>query len=480
MFQQNSVGPAGGGGGAGGVGGNATSNTAGNGGIGASNSITGSPVTYASGGGGGIIGKTAGTASDGGGGGSSSGTGAAGRPNTGGGGGGGGGAIGAGGAGGSGIVIIRHPSSIAATGGTITTVGGDTVHTFTSNGTFTITGDGTVQTTDGATRDPIVRDPIDPVFMPWYHIAAFDMLGNLSHSSVIHQRDRKIGIGTSTPASTLHVDGDLTISKGDTTYLTTETNTYPMIFFKSPPYGNPGRFGRIGLYGDTAFLSDNAFFNLTNWVADDSTKARSIVMVQQGNILFQTQLGDVPTGMINRMRVAPNGDVSMAYTGGNVGIGTNTPSAKLHVVGDVVVEGNIAAKYQDIAEWVPATAAEPAGTVLVARRGVLNLVERSMRSYDTSVVGVVSPQPGIVLGEPAPDKVLVAHSGRVRVKADASYGPIEAGDLLVTSPIPGFAMRSEPLAVGGGAFHRPGTLLGKALEPLASGKGEILVLLTLQ
>jgi hypothetical protein len=36
------------------------------------------------------------------------------------------------------------------------------------------------------------------------------------------------------------------------------------------------------------------------------------------------------------------------------------------------------------------------------------------------------------------------------------------------------------MRVGGHALHRPGTLLGKALEPLPSGKGDILVLLTLQ
>jgi hypothetical protein len=29
-------------------------------------------------------------------------------------------------------------------------------------------------------------------------------------------------------------------------------------------------------------------------------------------------------------------------------------------------------------------------------------------------------------------------------------------------------------------MHMPGTLIGKALEPLATGKGEILVLLSLQ
>lgn len=43
------------------------------------------------------------------------------------------------GAGGSGVVIISYPTgSVNATGGTKTTAGGNTIHTFTSNGTFTI------------------------------------------------------------------------------------------------------------------------------------------------------------------------------------------------------------------------------------------------------------------------------------------------------------------------------------------------------
>jgi hypothetical protein len=41
-------------------------------------------------------------------------------------------------------------------------------------------------------------------------------------------------------------------------------------------------------------------------------------------------------------------------------------------------------------------------------------------------------------------------------------------------------MRSKPVDLGGVAIHRPGTILGKAIEPLASGEGEILVLLSLQ
>ena len=41
-------------------------------------------------------------------------------------------------------------------------------------------------------------------------------------------------------------------------------------------------------------------------------------------------------------------------------------------------------------------------------------------------------------------------------------------------------MKSEPVLMGGRKFHSPGTIVGKALEPLAGGTGEILVLLSLQ
>ena len=93
---------------------------------------------------------------------------------------------------------------------------------------------------------------------------------------------------------------------------------------------------------------------------------------------------------------------------------------------------------------------------------------------------MVSAQPGIILGEAGEDKVKVAHSGRVKVKADAEFGPISVGDLLVSSATAGYAMRSMPIEISGTSIHRPGTIVGKALEPLKEGQGEILVLLTLQ
>jgi hypothetical protein len=44
---------------------------------------------------------------------------------------------GGGGAGGSGVVIIAYAGVQRGTGGTVTSAGGNTIHTFTTSGTFT-------------------------------------------------------------------------------------------------------------------------------------------------------------------------------------------------------------------------------------------------------------------------------------------------------------------------------------------------------
>ena len=184
--------------------------------------------------------------------------------------------------------------------------------------------------------------------------------------------------------------------------------------------------------------------------------------------------------------IATTDEVMRIKSNGNVGIGATNPTSKLHVAGDakitgdLTVDGNIAAKYQDVAEWVRTPTPLAAGTVVVIDPLESNRVLPSSQSYDTRIAGVVSSQPGIILGEAGEDKAKVAHSGRVKVKVDAQFGPISVGDLLVSSATTGYAMRSTLIEMNGISLHRPGTIVGKALEPLKEGEGEILVLLTLQ
>ncbi len=145
----------GGGGGASEAGQSVGDNTvAGDGGAGLNSTLSGATLPYAGGGGGSHYddGGGAGDNGDGGlggggnGGGGSAGVGAAGTANRGSGGGGGN----TPGVGGSGIAIISYPTgSLNATGGTITTSGGNTIHTFTTSGTFTVL-DFTVADVSGA------------------------------------------------------------------------------------------------------------------------------------------------------------------------------------------------------------------------------------------------------------------------------------------------------------------------------------------
>jgi len=136
----------GGGGGASASGGNVVANSnasGGAGGAGATNDITGTSVAYAGGGGGGGA-VNGGAGGSGGGGTGGSGVdgednATAGRTGTGGGGGGTAPSGGAAKAGGAGVVIIRASQAAASTTGspTITTVGGDTVYSFTGSGSIT-------------------------------------------------------------------------------------------------------------------------------------------------------------------------------------------------------------------------------------------------------------------------------------------------------------------------------------------------------
>ena len=131
-------------------------------------------------------------------------------------------------------------------------------------------------------------------------------------------------------------------------------------------------------------------------------------------------------------------------------------------------------------------------------------VVKADKPFDSSVLGVVSTKPHMVMGmelirDEETDEIYenvsaaqLTLTGRVPVKVTDENGPIQRGDLLTTSSRPGYAMRwslldvneardfeelKSMLAENEKRYH---AVVGKALEPLVSDEGKIIALITLQ
>jgi hypothetical protein len=149
-------------------------------------------------------------------------------------------------------------------------------------------------------------------------------------------------------------------------------------------------------------------------------------------------------------------------------------------LGDVEITGDIRLTNADCAEDFDIAGLEKVapGTVMVIdSEGALCPSEKA---YDKRVAGVISGagkyKPGIILDkqESSNNRMPIALMGKVFCKVDAQYGAIEVGDLLTTSPTPGHAMQVDD------PFKALGTIIGKALRPLANGQGLIPILIALQ
>jgi hypothetical protein len=171
------------------------------------------------------------------------------------------------------------------------------------------------------------------------------------------------------------------------------------------------------------------------------------------------------------------GSMNTNITG--VAFWNHAAGAWMHIsCSSITIEGG-----SDLAEPFSMSAADneiPQGAVVVIDDENPGRLKISSQPYDTRVAGVVSGangiKPGIQMQQP---ELLgggknVALTGRVYVQADASYGPIKAGDLLTTSGTPGCAMKVSDHSKAQGA------VLGKAMTGLNAGRGLVLVLVTLQ
>jgi len=325
-----------------------------------------------------------------------------------------------------------------------------------------------------------------------------------------------VGIGTSVPAAPLHIVGP--DNDGTTAALRLQSGSQYMLLGDNEIDTGPDKALYLNL-------------NSTNGV-DIARGGGDVQIATAGgdvNMAFGGGVVNIAdTGNVNLVRLGGNVYIANAYS--KVGIGTSSPAGKLHIYaggpvpgpGNTLILGNTNASHirfdvNDIQAMVggapstlwlnheggtvsvktltieggadlsegfnvsaPEDRVEP-GMVVVIDPDNPGKLAISERAYDRKVAGVVSGaggvKPGMIMGQSgtmADGEHPVALTGRVWAWCDASTGAIEPGDQLTTSPTPGHAMKvtSHERAMG--------ATIGKAMSPLASGKGLVLVLVSLQ
>ena len=199
----------------------------------------------------------------------------------------------------------------------------------------------------------------------------------------------------------------------------------------------------------------------------------------RNNGVFGKSDSKTASGVYGENNGAGYGIAGRSMQPGGVGIYGQGPIAG-KFDGDVVVSGDIKLENADCAEDfdISGSAEVLAGTVMVLDdHGALQPIHKA---YDKRVAGVVSGagtlRPGIVLDRHETDahRLPIALLGKVYCMIDATFAPVEIGDLLTSSPTTGHAMKAADQSQAFGA------VIGKALGRIREGRGLVPILVALQ
>jgi hypothetical protein len=333
----------------------------------------------------------------------------------------------------------------------------------------------------------------------------------------------RIGVGTTDPEAELDIrlttnpaGGGPTMGLNVYNTVTTGSSTdYPQNHVQSSYTGSTTQ---LFLYGQADSVYQSGTGTLSNAYAgffrveNDSTSAAitngygvNISSPMGGGAItnaYGLRVGaQAVSGVTNAYGVYQAGASDTNYFAGKVGIGTSAPGVALEVKGNVkltagsggsvtfadgttqttawngVLSGGDYAESVDVADnrhdYAP-------GDVIVIDPDDPGRFLKSTEPYSTLVAGIYSTKPGLLGRRQGGDlkssttEIPMAMVGIVPTRVSAENGAIRAGDLLVTSSMPGVAMKATD------RNRMMGAIVGKALASLDTGTGLIEVLVRLQ
>jgi hypothetical protein len=316
-----------------------------------------------------------------------------------------------------------------------------------------------------------------------------EMNSGLPSTQMVLTDNGRLGIGTDTPFSPLHLsstEGISLIIEADTDNSGEDDNA--RVQFKQDGGQVTGRVGYrhnsnalevMQEYGSSLILGANNIDAITinneGKVGIGIADAGSRLVVRENSTESVANFYQLGTGQGVRISMISAANPNPALTVMNMN--DNVPALEVGGTASVDV---LQVTGADVAEKFPVSESVEPGMVVAIDPDHPGQLRLSRAAYDHRVAGVVSGANGLPAGtilghlpghEDAPP---IALTGRVWVRCDATSGPIEPGDFLTTSDTPGHAMRVNDRSMAQGA------IIGKAMTSLERGRGLVLVLVGLQ